>query len=262
MVDGAARLLCVSPRLRFCRSGSHGSYRMAALFRDLTMKTSVFLLMLCFCRPAQCDPNPAEELQVETLVSKTSAPPPVTAGRNAAAVNTIATDASDDSELFCPKGATRNLLGTFNDGRLAANPLHGKTEMKECLDCFLFSPPPGCKKLERSPPCVPFFFFFLPGCAAKGCLCGTLWSVRARHKSARLLSSWCWSVCVRGSFRGRAVDCSYQYFYLPCEKIASVSCGERGAVQHVSSHSGGAAPQFNQSSSPDWTMTHAHTLGG
>lgn len=74
MVDGAVRLLCVSPRLRFCRSGSHESYRMAALFRDLTMKTSVLLLMLA-CRLAQCDPNPVQELQVETLVSKTSVPP-------------------------------------------------------------------------------------------------------------------------------------------------------------------------------------------
>ncbi|TNM88970.1 peptidyl-prolyl cis-trans isomerase FKBP11 [Takifugu flavidus] len=40
---------------------------MAALFRDLTMKTSVFLLLLA-CRLAQCEPNPVEELQVETLV--------------------------------------------------------------------------------------------------------------------------------------------------------------------------------------------------
>lgn len=89
------RLLCVSPRLRICRSGSHGSYRIAALFRDLTMRTSVFLLLLA-CRLAQCDPNPVEELQVETLVSRTSVSPSQLAG----AVNTIAMNASVDSELF------------------------------------------------------------------------------------------------------------------------------------------------------------------
>lgn len=55
---------------------------------------------------------------------------PVTAGSSAAAVNTIALDACDDSELFWPKGETRNLLSTFHDGRLAANPLHGETEAK------------------------------------------------------------------------------------------------------------------------------------
>lgn len=38
------------------------------------MKTNVFLLLLAAiaCRLTQCDPNPVEELQVETLVSKTS----------------------------------------------------------------------------------------------------------------------------------------------------------------------------------------------
>lgn len=63
------------------------------------------------------------------------------------------------------------------------------------------------------------------------------------------------------------------HFYLPCEKIASVSCGEHGAVQHVSSHSfhrRGSTPvqpvkpsQLDYDTSPpNWTMTHAHTLGG
>lgn len=38
------------------------------------MKTTVFLLLLA-CRVAQCEPNPAEELQVETLVSEPSVSP-------------------------------------------------------------------------------------------------------------------------------------------------------------------------------------------
>lgn len=67
---------------------------MAALSRELTMKTSVFLLLLA-CRLAQCDPNPVEELQVETLVSSTSVSP----SQLAAAGNAIATNASFDSEL-------------------------------------------------------------------------------------------------------------------------------------------------------------------
>ncbi|CAG06772.1 unnamed protein product [Tetraodon nigroviridis] len=43
---------------------------MAALFRDSTMKTDLFLLCLAVvaCTLARCEPSPAEELQVETLV--------------------------------------------------------------------------------------------------------------------------------------------------------------------------------------------------
>lgn len=69
---------CASLRVSVCRSSSHGSWRMAALFRDSTMKTNVFLLLFAAiaCRLARCDPNPVEELQVETLVSKTSVSPP------------------------------------------------------------------------------------------------------------------------------------------------------------------------------------------
>lgn len=65
---------CASPPPS-CRSSSHGSYPMAALFTESTMKTKVFLLLLAAigCRLALCDPNAVEELQVETLVSKTSA---------------------------------------------------------------------------------------------------------------------------------------------------------------------------------------------
>lgn len=78
-------------------SASHGSWRMAAPFRDSTMKTSVFLLLLVAiaCRLAQGDPNPVEELQVETLVSKASGGP-----SRLAAGNTIALDASGDPQLF------------------------------------------------------------------------------------------------------------------------------------------------------------------
>lgn len=65
------------------------------------MKTDVFLL--CFavvaCRLAQCDPNPVEELQVETLVSKSSVSP-----SQLAAAPQLETqkrpDASDDSQPF------------------------------------------------------------------------------------------------------------------------------------------------------------------
>lgn len=93
MVDGTVEPVRVSASV--CRSSSHGSYPMAALFMESTMKTKVFLLLLAAigCRLALCDPNAVEELQVETLVSKTSASP-VTAGRSAAAGNTIASDAS------------------------------------------------------------------------------------------------------------------------------------------------------------------------
>lgn len=50
-----------------------GSYQMAAFPLKFTMKTAMFLLLvaaICACGLAQDEDHAAEELQVETLVSK------------------------------------------------------------------------------------------------------------------------------------------------------------------------------------------------
>ena len=55
------------------RRSLRGSYRVAAVFQKFTMKTYTLLLLFAAfaCGLAQGEDNAADELQVETLVSRT-----------------------------------------------------------------------------------------------------------------------------------------------------------------------------------------------
>lgn len=147
------------------------------------MKTSLFLLLLA-CRLAQCDPNPVEELQVETLVSSTSVSP----SQLAAAVKAIAMTLNSADLKVKPE--TCSVLSTMGDSLRIHYTVRQKR--KHVWFGFIFllhhQHAAGTQSAMRA--------FSARLRAARGCLCGTVCSVRALHNSVGLVMS----VRVRAGF--------------------------------------------------------------
>lgn len=125
---------------------------------------------------------------------------------------------------------------------------------------ILYSPP-RCKNLEHSPPCVRV----LSGCGLS--MWHRLLRVRAGSSvriiiSSRQTPSTDARAC-GGSFRGLWFIAVFRGFKCTSRSPQS-SLGRMGRsnTSAVAAPNSGTAPQFNQSSSLNWTVSHASTLGG
>lgn len=105
-------------------------------------------------------------------------------------------------------------------------------------------------------------------CRAVGCLCGTVCSVcepAARFESSSAHGKRPARTRVRAGVRlGVCGSLRFSGFFKCTSRSPQSSLGRMGRcnTSAVAAPNSGTAPQFNQSSSLNWTVSHVSTLGG